>query len=103
MTGINGKKWVHPKTGEVRYYVEASEVAALAGLEIHRHKTGNISSARLNGEEISNSEAARMLDYPVNIWLTEDGTAHMKVSGYARDYSAFWSDALVALEAQGVQ
>jgi hypothetical protein len=39
-----------------------NDAAALIGLKYQTYKTGNISNATQNGEEISNAEARRILD-----------------------------------------
>jgi len=49
------------KNGMRRYYINADKVEAVFGLEIGRYNTGNICSARLNGEHISNTKAGRLL------------------------------------------
>lgn len=49
------------KNGMRRYYINADKVEAVFGLEIGRYNTGNISSARLNGEHISNTKAGKLL------------------------------------------
>jgi len=53
-----GKLW--EKNGMKRIYF--NNLLDLYGLEITRYNTGNISSARLDGQEISNSEARRLID-----------------------------------------
>lgn len=44
-----------------RYYINSDKLEAVFGLEIGYYKSGNISSARLNGEGISNSKAAKLI------------------------------------------
>jgi|SRR5690554_1577770 len=70
--------WVHPKTGQTRYYV--NNVATLIGLSYTRYNTGNISSAALAGKYISNSEANRVLGNVsyCKVWMDEDNQLHMK-------------------------
>ena len=53
-----GNLW--EKNGMKRIYF--NNLLDLIGLEITRYGTGKISSARLNGQEISNSQAAKILD-----------------------------------------
>lgn len=57
LVAAGGSEW--RKSGKHRVYF--NDLAGLYGLETNRYKTGNISSARLNGKEISNSRA-RQLD-----------------------------------------
>ena len=47
--------------GMKRYYVNADQMEAVFGLEIDRYNTGNIGSAKLNGEWISNARAGKLL------------------------------------------
>lgn len=48
--------------GKARMYAnDDSQFAAIFGLEIHRYGTGNISSASLRGEKISNGKAKKIL------------------------------------------
>ncbi|GAA2680034.1 hypothetical protein GCM10010400_49250 [Streptomyces aculeolatus] len=56
MTAIGGNEWA--RYGKHRVYLDWQQ---FAGLEIHRYNTGNISSASLGGEHISNSEARRLM------------------------------------------
>lgn len=53
-----GKRWT--KGGKDRIYIK-DMAETVGGLEIDYYKTGRISSAKVNGEEISNSEASRIL------------------------------------------
>jgi len=53
---IGGKEW--QKNGKHRVYF--NDLEGLAGLECSHYNTGNISSARLNGERISNSSARKI-------------------------------------------
>ena len=51
-----GKEW---KKDEMhRIYI--SDLSKLYGLKCDRHKTGNIKSAKLNGEKISNTKATKL-------------------------------------------
>ena len=63
-----GRLW--EKNGKRRVYFNDLEV--IYGLEIIRYESGRISSAKLDGEKISNSEAGRMISNFGRIWL-EDG------------------------------
>jgi len=69
LINAGGKLW--EKNGMSRVYFNVS----LLGLEISRYKTGNISSASLNGVGISNSEAGRI--EMIKIWYdAKDGQFH---------------------------
>ena len=56
---FGGNLW--EKYGHRRIYFDAADIARYGGLDWGTYKTGNISSATLNGEKISNSEAKRIL------------------------------------------
>lgn len=58
LMAMGAKRW--QKAGYDRLYLNNAGLK-LAGLEISRYNTGNISSAKLNGEKISNSAANRIL------------------------------------------
>ena len=70
------------RDGMKRYYVNDDRLEAVFGLSIDRYKTGNICSASLNGEEISNSRAYKLIargiwyDASADRWMqkTEYGT-----------------------------
>jgi excisionase family DNA binding protein len=57
MTAIGGSEWI--RGDKHRVYINGW--TNLIGLEVNHYKSGNIASAFLNGEEISNSEAYRLL------------------------------------------
>lgn len=65
-----------------RYYINDEHLEAVFGLSIGRYNTGNVSSASLNGEGISNSKAYKLLgrgiwyDANTDSWMqkTEFGT-----------------------------
>lgn len=52
-----GNEW--KKDGKHRIYF--NDLNDLIGLEVYYYKSGNVSSAKLNGESISNSEARRIM------------------------------------------
>lgn len=58
-----------------RYYINDENLEAVFGLEIDRYKSGNIFSARLNGEVISNNCASKLIvmkvyfDAAKNAWM----------------------------------
>lgn len=59
------------KAGMDRLYINATRL----GLELDFYKTGNISSALLNGERISNCQARRLRECKTYIDVM-DGTVH---------------------------
>lgn len=59
MKAIGGREWTNPNGGELRIYL--SDWPPFAGLDIDRYKTGNIRYADLDGERISNSQAAKFI------------------------------------------
>lgn len=65
LTAAGGTLW--EKSGMRRIYF--NNLAALMGLSISYYKTGNISSARHNGERISNGAAGRMLSSIDKLWF----------------------------------
>lgn len=59
LTEHDGNLW--EKYGKRRIYWNSDSVLKTVGLDCGYYKSGNISSASLNGESISNSEAKRLL------------------------------------------
>ncbi|TVL89793.1 hypothetical protein [Streptomyces sp. SAJ15] len=57
MVAIGGRRW--QKNGKDRVYFNA--ISQYLGLEIESYKSGNIRWAALDGEQISNAEAVRLL------------------------------------------
>lgn len=74
---IGGRRWAKTD-GTLRVYINEDVWAALIGLRVERYRTGNISSAHLRGERISNSRAGRALTTTKvywqdgKIWITKD-------------------------------
>lgn len=64
LTQAGGRLW---EKGSMRR-VYFNDLEALMGLSISRYKTGNICSASLEGEYISNSAAAKMLSSISKLW-----------------------------------
>ncbi len=64
--------WTNPTTGEHRRYLNGWEEAI--GLQIHYYNTGNVSSATLDGEHISNTAAGHM---SAKIWLDDTDRVHV--------------------------
>ena len=80
LTAIGGNLW--EKAGMARIYF--NDLESLMGLRISRYNTGNISSASLNGESISNSGAQRMLNSVDKIWFDlADGKFYYRASDVA--------------------
>jgi hypothetical protein len=55
---LGGQRW--ERNGRDRVYFNLRELAALYGLDCNFYGTGNISSATLDGQRISNSAARRI-------------------------------------------
>lgn len=56
---LNGKEW---KKGDLhRVYINGKTLCNLYGLEWTEYKTGNVSSASLDGNHISNSQAKELI------------------------------------------
>lgn len=76
ITRIGGREW-RKSDGTLRVYINTDVWAPLVGLEIDHYKSGNISSAYLDGERISNARAYRLTAIKVywedgKIWVTRD-------------------------------
>lgn len=67
---IGGKEWT--KNGMHRVYFNG--LATWFGLETTRYNTGNVASATLDGESISNSQAKRIGDHLLDAKLYYDVT-----------------------------
>jgi len=66
------RRWTNPTTGEHRRYLNGWEKAI--GLKVSRYNTGNVSSATLDGEHISNTAAGHM---SAKIWLDDTDRVHV--------------------------
>lgn len=82
-----GKLW---EKGEMRrVYFNATELERHFGLEIHTYNTGNISSAKLDGEKISNSQASKHANalHLGKLWydLVAGKWMQQGLEGYAKD------------------
>ena len=62
---IGGKEWRNPANGAVRYYLNGDIWAEGIKLSVSYYETGNVRSATLDGELISNARARRILDTKV--------------------------------------
>ncbi len=60
LEGLGGNRW--QKHEKDRIYFNAGDLAILLGYKWENYNTGNISSAKLDGERISNSEMKRVLN-----------------------------------------
>lgn len=79
LKAIGGKLW--EKAGMSRVYFDAAE---WMGIKINRYNTGNIASAYVNGEKISNSEARRMISSVEKVWFdNEDGKFYSRATNRA--------------------
>lgn len=75
MVAIGGSRWT--KNDMDRVYI--NNWARFIGLEVSTYNTGNISSATLDGERISNSEAGRLLGMVEKVYFdVTDGSVHVK-------------------------
>ena len=68
------------RDGMKRYYINDDQLEAVFGLSIGRYKTGNISSASLNGEGISNSKAYKLIGR--GIWYDANADSWMQKDDY---------------------
>jgi hypothetical protein len=108
-SSFGGSLW--ERYGKCRVYFEGASIATRQGLKTSRYNSGNISSATLNGEKISNSEAKRILKafQYFKIWYDfADGKFHIKPLAYKTElgntyasemYDAFTADAFRAIRA----
>jgi hypothetical protein len=81
-------EWTCPN-GQVRRYVNLKETGLV---KVERHKSGSIKNALWNGEEISNSEAGRLLGskfYFIGEELFQKGEACQR--DYIGDIKAFFA------------
>lgn len=64
--------WVHPRTGEHRFYIRNWE--EVIGLSKEYYGTGNICFASFRGEALSNSEAHRIC---MKLWFDTNKKLHV--------------------------
>ncbi|WP_030506388.1 helix-turn-helix domain-containing protein [Microbispora rosea] len=75
ITAIGGSRWT--KGGKDRIYINGW--TKYLGLEIEHYRSGNISSATLNGESISNSEAYRLASAVYKVYFdVTDGKVYIQ-------------------------
>jgi len=80
LTEAGGNRW--QKNGFDRVYLSKKMICDMIGLEIATYKTGNICSASLDGEKISNSKAYKILDSMHKVWY-DVTTGQAGVKGYS--------------------
>lgn len=78
---FGGNLWIRDHM--CRVYLSDDVWTRAAGLHIGYYNTGNVSSARLDGETIPNSRANDLLAHKVYV---EDGLVHVKRLGGRRAY-----------------
>lgn len=66
LEAIGAKRWT--KYGKDRLYLSGCG-ASIIGLEVDHYKSGNICSAAINGEKISNAEANRYMSAYANAYI----------------------------------
>lgn len=76
---IGGREWI--KGDKHRVYLNQDIWTALIGLEVEHYKSGTISSASLDGERISNSQAYKILAAIDAVWL-DVTTGQIVISRY---------------------
>lgn len=69
-----GNAWTHPKTGEVRYYV--NDWQDMVELEVCYYKTGNVSAVYFKDEERSNSWFKKHVA-GTKVWVSENKEVHV--------------------------
>jgi hypothetical protein len=75
VVAIGGSRW--QRGDKDRVYI--NDWALFIGLEVDRYKSGNISSASLDGETISNSEAYRLLTAVYKVYFdAADSKLHIQ-------------------------
>ncbi len=78
---IGGNAWATPDRSKIRSYLNVDVMAKATGLDVNFYNTGNVSSATLDGEKISNAQASKMLsrfNY-TKLWYDDgDGKFHFK-------------------------
>ena len=79
LVGLGGREWT--KGGHHRVYLTESMTCQAIGLVVTRYESGNVSSARLAGETISNGTARELLREIDGLYY--DGTAAKFIGGRA--------------------
>ena len=99
-----GKLW--EKADKRRVYFDAGVIASALGYSWSKYKSGQVSSATLSGERISNSEMKRVLDSLVysKFWYDlTDGRFHWradseKAGGFLEDFAGLLREKLAEVE-----
>lgn len=78
LKSIGGNEWI--KNNYHRVYFNQDQILETYGLSVSRYNTGNVSSASLNGESISNSQAKKIINraYGKLYYDVNDGQFHSK-------------------------
>lgn len=90
---MGANRWT--KGGHDRLYLSRCG-AQIMNLEIECYKTGNISSAVLNGEKISNAEASRIISAYANAYID---LSNGKVYGASGRYASDFEEKVLAIYA----
>lgn len=91
LTAAGYSTWAKPGSDEIRVYI--NDWAKMAGLLSDRYKTGNIRTATLNGQHISNTRAGLVLAAKV-WWSSTDSVLH--ISDYRDAYAIIGKEELWA-------
>lgn len=95
---IGGNEWKKDTRRGRMHRVYFNNAPDLIGLKVTRYRTGNISSATLGGEHVSNSEAGRLLGAVEKVWWdVAEGEVKVRWSGAPRSMDQ--EDAERAVEA----
>ncbi len=85
---LGGKLW--EKYGKRRIYFDSGLVLDYAGLKLERYNTGNICRAWLDGKEISNSAARRIVEAYSDLKIFYDlADGEFKIAGTGIGYSDY--------------
>jgi hypothetical protein len=84
-----GNEWI--KGDYHRVYFSTEKMIMILGLEIIRYNTGSISSAKLNGEYISNNKASQIIDSVELRKHYYDVKNNMFVSCYAEELNKYFN------------
>lgn len=95
---IGGNSWTPSRGGDERIYI--NNWFELIGLKVSRYNTGNISSATMDGEHISNTKAAKIIGDGKVYYHTGDGKIHAQGSaaGYIHEIVEGIGAELTAIE-----
>ena len=88
---VGGKEW--QKNGMHRVYF--NDLPGLYGLKVTRYNTGNVSSATLDGERISNSAARKMLNKLCGSFWYDVSAGEFRSRGLSEDVAGVLKDAVL--------